>query len=145
MAAHALYMERALREAERELGENIVTLSYVEVGADASVHAELLDSDKRRIRNAPDNRRVEKITCPECPASSHWSFPKSAALRPDPMSIRRSSGATRATLKVAALEVKEALATLPGTISIDDNMPYGHTAIGLFSYSGGSFARVYDF
>ena len=125
MVAYALDMEQALLEAERELGENLVRLSFVKVGEDATVHAELLDSDERRIRNAqiieawksrlPGEPGIESLVISEVGGASTGADVNTKIM-----------GRDTTTLKAAAVEVKEGLATLPGTISIDDNMPYGH-------------------
>ena len=122
--AYALRLEQALREAEREIGEDFVSLSYVEVGAGASVSVELVESDLRRTRNAAIMRAWERQARDE-PGVESLVFSEAAVGPPGADSDTKLVGRDAATLKAAAAEVKAGLAAIPGTLSVADNMPYG--------------------
>ena len=140
----ALGVERALREAEEALGEDFVELAYVQVGSNvvgagagpgggasgasadsaASVAVELVDSDRRRNRNAAIMQAWEGRVA-AAPGLESLVIAEAAVGPPGSDSDTRLTGADSSALKAAAAEVAAGLAALPGTLSVTDNMPYG--------------------
>ena len=123
--AHILEVERALRDAERALGEEFVEISFVRIGPDeASVEVELLDSDHRRTRNAQVMQAWERHVT-ERPGVASLTISEAAIGPPGADSDTKLTGRDTATLKAAASDVVASLAAVPGTFSVTDNLPYG--------------------
>ena len=123
--AYALHLEEALREAEREIGEEIVEASHVAVRTDATVSVELVDSDRRQTRNARIMEAWERHVRRE-PGVESLVVTEAAAAGPPGSDVdAKLTGSDAATLKAAADEVKARLAAVPGTLSVADNLTYG--------------------
>ena len=125
MRAYVLEVERALRAAEREVGEDFVRLAYVRLGADeGAVAVQLVDSDRRRTRNAQVMQAWERHV-PDRPGVDSVVISEAATGPPGADSDTKIVGGDPATLKAAASEVVVRLAAVPGTLSVADNMPHG--------------------
>lgn len=135
-------LDRALREAERELtggegalvratfgtiGRSMEGNSWQELNADnlAGLWVELAEADLRDIRN-PEVLEAWRSKIKEIAGVERLTIAEQAGGPGGgrPIDIRLSGGDI-ATLKAAALDVRELLARFPGLIEIDDNLPYG--------------------
>ena len=122
---YALEVEGALYEAEAEVGEDFVEHAYVHFDdSEAQVFAQLVDSDRRRTRNAQVHETWERLV-PDRPGVESVVFLEAVVGPPGADSDTKLTGRNTATLKAAAAEVVSSLAKVPGTLSVTDNMPYG--------------------
>ena len=124
MRSQVLRIEQALSEAQREVGEDFVELSYVKVGTNAVVAAKLVESDRRRTRNAQVIQAWERHVRAE-PGVESLVISEANVGPPGADSDTKLIGPDAATLKAAAAEIRASLTALPGTRSVTDNMPYG--------------------
>ena len=132
------HLEDALREAEADLGEELVVLAVARLGererADgrrgsrgdqfASLQVQLVEPDARETRN------------PELVAAWRERIEPAPGLESLAMTERRLGPAGRdidvslagddlGALKAAALELAAVLATIPGVSGVEDDMPFG--------------------
>jgi len=144
--AFILDVERALRETEKELGEDFVKLSYVQLGESASggppaitdtgsggdtiaaVAVQLEDSDRRRSRN-PQIMQTWRKRVREVPGLESLVISEPTVGPPGADLQTRITGRDSAALKAAAVEAVASLAAIPGTFSVADSMPYGQTQL----------------
>ena len=127
--AYVLEVERALHMAEREVGEDFVEHAFVKLGdSEAWVFARLVDSDRRRTRNAQVLRAWERHM-PDRPGVESAAILEKAVGPPGTDSDTKLTGRDAAILKAAASEVVASLAAVPGTHSVTDNLPFGQTQL----------------
>ncbi len=130
-------VERALREVERELDEPLVQLLLSrhgsvegEGGLDrvgdhfGGVRAELVDPDRRRIRNR-DIIAAWRAKLPPRPGIENLAIVEPRAGPPGADVDVRISGENIARVKRAAQKLQDALRDIPGVTGIGDDSPYG--------------------
>jgi len=143
--SYLLEVEAALREVEREAGEDFISMvvsrhgrTFGEDGGDdsrrgdhfANLQAELVDPDRRQTRNRdiisawraklPPRAGIESLTIVEPRAG------------PPGQDIDLTlSGADIAQVKLAAQALQDALTGLPGVSGVGDDSPYGREQLVL--------------
>ena len=137
--AYLDHVEEALREAERELGGDLVVTAFTQHGAVISdgphqsgqrgdqfggVFVELIPSDARDVRNE-ELIRVwrEKLGTP--PGLENLAISSRRTGPPGRDVEVRLIGGTPQQLKAASLEVQEALEAMEGVSAVEDDMPWG--------------------
>jgi multidrug efflux pump subunit AcrB len=91
----------------------------------ASLHAELVISDRRAVRT-DDFLDAWRAAIPPIPAVESLTLqPRIGGPPGREVDIRLRGGHTLADLKQAALELRALLGRLPGVSQIDDDLPYG--------------------
>ena len=132
------HVEAKLDEAESSFGEPLVSTAVVRLGSAVSadersvqvgdqygsVRVELTQPDSRRVRNVEFLERWQSLI--ELPAGIE-SF-SVLELKPGPPGRDidvRLRGTDATVLKTAALELSEALSTVPGAIGVEDKLTYG--------------------
>ncbi len=138
VAEHIRQVEEALYETDKELGGNLVkiaavanNLAYFSNGRQtqtgeqfASVLVELPATDARSVTNQQFLKQWEaKVNAP--PGLEYMTFTMRQGGHPGRAVEIRLSGSQDKRLKQAALELAEAIRAIPGTKSIEDDMPYG--------------------
>ena len=139
---------RAAREVERQYGGaagSLIRYSVAIAGttegregepATRGDHAgavviELVPSDTRDIRTVEYIRAWEQEIRPVPGVEKLLIFERTAGGPPGRDIDIRLHGADLGTLKQAALDVREALTTIPGIMAIDDDLPWGKQEIAL--------------
>ena len=133
-----LHVEDKLLETEESFGESLVDTAVVRLGSAVSadersvrrgdqygsIRVELTEPDTRSVRNLEFiNRWQASVILP--PGIETFSV---FELKPGPPGRDidvRLHGTQAATLKAAALELAETLSTVPGVISVEDQLPFG--------------------
>jgi multidrug efflux pump subunit AcrB len=131
-------VERELYAAEQELGGDLVKMANVAVGRAffnngrreqqgdqfASVSVELIPSDRRDVRNEAFIEAWES-RLREPPGLEYLTIVSRLGGHPGRDLEIRLSGPDADALKVAALELSDGLAGIPGVSAVEDDMPYG--------------------
>ena len=138
VAAFVAEVEAALYETERELGDGLVRVANVARGRGffsngqqaqqgeqfASVTVELIPSDERDVRNeAFIEAWKERLRRP--PGLEYLTITSRTGGHPGRELEVRLTGPDAERLKAAALELSDALATIPGVQAVEDDMPFG--------------------
>ena len=135
-----LELDEALRRAVAPYDENLIKVSFVQLGANgsgrsvkrgdqfAALEVELIDSDLRDVRNSEfiDAWKREVVLAP---GVETFSITERRAGPPGRDAEVQLLGANAETLKAAALELAQQLAALPGVLSVDDDLPFGPTQL----------------
>jgi len=127
-------MEKALRETEEELDTEFISLVISRHGSldgaggsgdhFGSVRAELVDPDKREVRNR-DIIKAWKDRLPPIPGREFMSVVEPRAGPPGSDLDIRIVGASIQQVKVVAEEITGVLRQTPGVSGIGDDAPYG--------------------
>lgn len=131
-------VEQALYRADEELGGGLVRVASVANGKGyfsnarqaqqgeqfASVTAELIANDRREVSNE-EFLAAWRAHFDEPPGIEYVTLTTRTGGHPGTELEIRLSGAGAEELKRAAVELAEALAAIPGTHGIEDDMPYG--------------------
>ena len=138
VATFARQMERALYETDEALGGGLVKVATVATGRGyfskgrqtqtgdqfASLTVELIPSDQREVRNeALIEAWDERLMRP--PGLEYLTITSRTGGHPGRDLEVQLTGGDAETLKLAALDLAESLAAIPGVQAIEDDMPYG--------------------
>lgn len=133
------HVEQALHQADQQLAEESLVLTAVtRYGTSTSKNGrantsgdhlgamtvELIDSDQRQIRTA-DFIKAWRQQIKSAPGIDTLTITSRSVGPPGRDIGLRLSGNSADQLKLAALEIKQALKAIPGVSDIEDDMPYG--------------------
>ncbi len=138
VAAFLRDLSESLRQAEAELGEQVIVAQVIRYGmvqhgedqpiqrgdGYGSIFVQLKEPDERNVRN-PALIRAWKEKATEVPGLESLVITERRGGPPGRDVDLRLTGNDAASLKSAAIRLAETLKTIPGVGGVDDDMPYG--------------------
>jgi multidrug efflux pump subunit AcrB len=131
-----LELEHALQRSVAVHDEPLVKVSFVQLGEQgsgrnakrgdqfAALEVELIDSDKRTVRN-PEFIEAWKREVTLTPGVESFSITERRAGPPGRDAEVQLIGTDAHVLKLAALELGRAIGAFPGVLNVDDDLPFG--------------------